>query len=176
VRHRLRSRLPCRVPPRAPRRVASPNQPARRLPRHGALGRALQPIRRSQSTANTMPLFRVAAQSLDENQAARAAENEKPCPSLTRPAPGLVPPPRHAFLLQYQRQRTIPFSFCRRDFTSTVQGLLVPLSGTAFHLEPFQFYLFGLLDPSAATTLKNARWVTKLFLRVELTVHLQVWQ
>ena len=35
-----------------------PTDLARRLPRHGAPGRALQPIRRNQSTANTEPLFR----------------------------------------------------------------------------------------------------------------------
>ena len=36
-----------------------PQPPARRLPRHGALDRALQPIRRSQSAVNTEPLFRL---------------------------------------------------------------------------------------------------------------------
>ena len=59
-----------------------------------------------------------ATQSLDENQAARAAENEKPCPSLRDRHPVFrlrrwlrrtcVPPARHALPWRYRTQRTIP--------------------------------------------------------------------
>ena len=51
-----------------------PTNLARRLPRHGALGRAPQPIQCSQSAANTEAPFCVASRIFCENQAARAAK------------------------------------------------------------------------------------------------------
>ena len=114
-------------------------------PATARLAARLNLLSRSQSAANTEPLFRFAAQMLDENQAAQAAKNKKPCPSLTRPAPNLVPPPRHAFLSWYRMQQAIPFfvkpsRFYLHGSRSTRSFL------AAFHLEPLWFYLFGLLE------------------------------
>ena len=101
-----------------------PQPPARRLPRHGALGRAPEPIRRRQSTANTEAPFRCASRIFCESQAAKPQNKSKPCPSLTRPPPSLGSPCPSRFPSRYRTQQAVPFSLSRRDFTSTVQGLL----------------------------------------------------
>ena len=101
-----------------------PQPPARRLPRHGALGRAPEPIRRwpiHRQHRSTVPLCFT---DLLWKSGGKAAENRKPCPSLRNRHPvldGLAP---SAFFRSIVSDGQSLFSLSRRDFTSTVQGLL----------------------------------------------------
>ena len=140
VRHWLRPRESCRVPPRAPRRVASPNHL-----RGGCPATARLAARLNQYAANTEPLFRFAAQILDENQAAKPQNKSKPCPSLTRPIPSLGSPRPSRFPSRYRTQQAVPFFVKPSRFY--LHGSRSTRSEAAvFHLEPLRFYLFGLLE------------------------------
>ena len=171
VRHRLRPRDSCRVPPRAPQRVASPNQPARRLPRHGALGRALQPIRRSQSSANTEAPFRFASRIFCENQAAKPQRMKSHARRFATGTQSCAASPAR-FSLVVSNATDNPFSFCRRDFTSAGQDIA---RCAALQLDRLRLDLFGQNE-------KILSWLGRLSciiyataqLRAMLAVYIQV--
>ena len=139
-------------------RLADPaTQPPGAFPRHQRAGcprvaltrvnpdlRRRWPIHRSTEALFQSP--RLPAQSLCESYAAKAAGKIKAMPvAQTRPAPGLARPCPERFLSRYREQRAIPSfdtppRFYLRGSRSSRSFL------AAIHLEPLQFYLFGLLE------------------------------
>ena len=79
----------------------------------------------------TAAVAKLLSQILSEYQAALPLPNSKPCPSLRDRHPILLGLTSSAWRLNNKRTESYgrsPFSFRRRDFTSTVQGLLAPAS------------------------------------------------
>jgi len=142
---RLRPRSFWRFPPRAPQRGASPTAARAGCPRV-ALPRASTDAPR-QSTVNTEALFqslRLPAQILSEDQAAEPQGIKAMPVTQTRPAPRLGRPRPVRFRGIGSNGQSPFFVKPPRFYLHGSRSSRSCL--TAIHLEPLQFYLFGLLE------------------------------
>ena len=152
MRHRLRPRGVVPRPSTRPPRGDFPQPPARRLPRHGALGRALQPIRRWPIHRQHRSTVSLCFTDLLWKSGGKAAENRKPCPSLRDRHPVLCRLPGTLFPRGIERNGRF-LSFCRRDFTYTGQDIA---HFAALQLDRLRLDLFR-------QNKKNTWWVTRPF-------------